>query len=174
MTDELLGALERAQKLEIDGAEYYLNLAARCRSQAAAEMFRSFAADEHRHLRIVRDMAEQMSVDVAGMPTPREEIRTIFGEAAERADDVAQASADEKEAVAVAMGMEKASFDLYTESAREAEDDETRRLLERLALEENQHYEMLENTLEYLNANDQWFLWTEGGLLTGDQSSLGG
>ncbi len=174
MNDELLGALERAQKLEIDGAEFYLDLAAGCASEAAAQMFRSFAADEQRHLRIVRDMAEGIGVDVGSMPTPREEMRTIFSEAAGRADAAAQASADEKEAVGVAMGMEKASFDLYTESAQEAEDDETRSLLERLALEENQHYEMLENTLEYLDASDQWFLWTEGALLTGDQSSLGG
>jgi hypothetical protein len=33
---------------------------------------------------------------------------------------------------------------------------------------------MLENTREYLDNNDEWFLWKEWGLLTGDLSSLGG
>ncbi len=103
---------------------------------------------------------------------PRETIRTIFADAAGKSDDYAKATQDERDAIQVAMGMETKSFQLYTDSAAEADDASTKELFERLAAQENQHYEMLENTLEYLNSNEEWFLWKEGGLLTGDMSSL--
>ena len=53
------------------------------------------------------------------------------------------------------------------------DEEEEKELFERLAQEENQHYKMLENTDEYLNENEKWFLTQEYGLLTGDMSSLG-
>ena len=113
-----------------------------------------------------------MGVDAQKLPMPRDTIRTIFTDAAAKADDYADATQDEKGAIEVAMGMETKSYELYSAAAKSATDKPMRQLFERLAAQENQHYEMLENTLEYLNTNQAWFLWKEGGLLTGDESSL--
>jgi rubrerythrin len=173
MQKELAEAFELAQKLEMDGADYYDKLAKECSSPAARRMFESFESDEKRHLRIVRDVAKGLGVDVAQMPMPRDEIATIFTSAAAQAEEVIQATESEREAIGVALSMETKSFQLYQDAAGKATDPTTRQLLERLAREENQHYEMLENTLEYLSANPEWFLWNEWALIVGDQSSLG-
>ena len=82
-------------------------------------------------------------------------------------------TADEQEAVRIAMDMETKSYKFYMEAAETAADDRSRQLFQRLAREENQHYEMLENTFEYLTGNKQWFLWNEWALIVGDQSSIG-
>lgn len=172
MAESFQDALQQARKMEMDGIDFYNKLAEQCASEAGKAMFTSFSGDEKRHLRIIKEIAEGMGVTTNDLPMPRETIRTIFADAATRTDDYARATQDEKDAIQVAMGMETKSFQLYTDSAAEADDASMKELFERLAAQENQHYEMLENTLEYLNSNEAWFLWKEGGLLTGDMSSL--
>ena len=173
MTEAFDQAVQKARKMELDGIDFYLNLAQKCVSDAGRQLFTSFADDEKRHLRIIKDIVKGMGVDFHKLPMPRDTIRTLFSEAAGKSDEYAQSTQDEKDAIGVAMGMETKSFELYTGAAQDADEDSIRALFERLASEENQHYEMLENTLEYLNSNKGWFLWKEGGLLTGDQSSIG-
>ncbi len=173
MAESLQDALQQARKMEMDGIDFYNKLAEQCASEAGKAMFTSFSDDEKRHLRIIKEVAEGMGVNAADLPMPRDTIRTIFADAAAKVDDYANATQDEKDAIQVAMGMETKSFQLYTESAAQADDASVKELFERLAAQEDQHYEMLQNTLEYLNNNEAWFLWKEGGLLTGDVSSLG-
>ncbi len=173
MSEELKEAVQKARKLEIDGADFYTRLAEICTTEAGTRMFKSFAGDERRHLRVVKDIAAGIGVDVDQMPMPRDEIRTLFTEAAEQMDEQAAVTSGEKEAVQQAMEMETESYNLYARAAGDAEDNDTQCLFERLSREENQHYEMLENTLEYLNQNAEWFLWKEWALIVGDQSSLG-
>jgi len=173
MDRELERAIESALQQEADGIEYYNEAAEKCSSAAGAHMFQSFVQDEERHLRWVKETARGMGVEVGDTPMPRERIKTIFAEARGELDDSARATQDEKDAISVALDMETKSFRNYKSAGRLAADEEAVALFERLAAEENQHYEMLQNTLEYLAANDQWFLWKEGALLTGDMSSLG-
>lgn len=173
MSQEFQDVLEKARKLEMDGAEFYEKAAEKCGVTSGRRMFESFAQDERRHYRILSEVAEGMGVDIDSMPMPRDEIRTLFTAAAERTADDAQSSAGEEEAVRIALGMEQKSYELYSKQAKTAEDEQCRLLLERLAREENQHYEMLENTLEYLTSNEKWFLWDEWALIIGDQSSVG-
>jgi rubrerythrin len=172
MDEELKGVLDSARKMEMDGADFYTELAQKCGVLSGKRMFESFAADEQRHLKIITDVAEGLGVSMEGQPMPRDEVRTIFTEAKENLGDYLEADPDEKEAIRIAMGMETESFNLYTAAAEGAGDGLVRQILERLAREENQHYEMLENTLEYLNSNQEWFLWNEWALIVGDQSSL--
>ncbi len=173
MGEELGEAIERARKLELDGIEFYTDAAQKCSVLPGKRMFESFAADERRHLKIIEDVAKGLGVDVDQLPMPRDEIRTLFSEATETLDDDVRASAQERDAVRIALDMEAKSFQLYKEAAAEATEETPRKLFERLAREENQHYEMLENTLEYLSSNKEWFMWNEWALIVGDQSSLG-
>jgi rubrerythrin len=75
--------------------------------------------------------------------------------------------ADELEALRIGLDMEKRSYEFYAQGARDAAGKDESRLCELLALEEGEHYKMLQNTYEYLEDRDHWFLWTEQGLLDG-------
>ncbi len=173
MDPEFQKALDKARKLELDGIEFYSKAAERCFVQSGKQMFESFAGDEKRHLRVICDIAKGLGVDMSKQAMPRDEIRTLFAGLPAQVGEDAQANTSDLEAIRVAMGMETESYKLYKEQAGTASDASARRLFERLSHEENQHYEMLENTLEYLTDNQKWFLWKEWALIVGDQSSLG-
>ena len=129
MADSFQDALQPARKMEMDGIDFYSNLAEQCASEAGKAMFTSLADDEKRHLRIIKEIAEGMGVSAGDLPMPRESIRTIFADAAARTDDYAKATQDEKDAIQVAMGMETKSFQLYTDSAGQADDNSMKRTL---------------------------------------------
>ncbi len=174
MDDELSEVIQLARKMELDGIEFYTDAARKSANPQAQRLFDSFAGDEKRHLEIVEKIAQGIGVNVEDMSMPRDEIRTVFGRADAEISPQQEASADELTAIEIALGMEKDSYDLYKGRA-DAETDAVRKaLFERLAEEENQHYEILENTRQYLTDNNKWVLWNEWGLLTGDMSSLGG
>ena len=173
MAESLQEAIQLARKMEMDGIEFYGKAAEEAGNPQAQKFFESLQNDERRHLRIVEDIGKGMGVDTTNMPKPADTIRTVFSEAEQTIAADQQATAEEKEAVEIALGMEEDSYNLYEEAAQKAEDEDQKALFERLAEEENQHYVMLENTQEYLADNQKWYLWKESGLLTGDMSSLG-
>jgi rubrerythrin len=172
MNKDVAKALEIAEKQEQDGIDWYSKLAEQCGSEAAEQMFLSFKKDEERHLKWVRNLAEGVGVDLSQAPLPRESIKTVFDEAEDHTDEYATSTEDQHEAIDIALGMEKKSYDNYKQAAEDSEDSVAKAMFERLAQEENQHYEMLENTMEYLENSDRWFLSQEQSLIMGDQSSL--
>ena len=173
MAESIDEVIQRARKMEMDGIGFYSGAAQEAANPQAQRLFDSFARDEQRHLDIIERIAQGLGVDVAGMPTPAESIRTVFTNADVELGEEQKVAASELEAIAIALGMETKSYRLYKAAAGSAEDDAVKALFERLALEENQHYEMLENTQQYLTDYEKWVLWDEHGLLTGDMSSLG-
>lgn len=66
------------------------------------------------------------------------------------------------------MEFEEKGHRFYQEGARKTSDEDRKKLFEKLAFEEGEHYRILENTHRYLQDNQEWTLWEEGGLLTGD------
>lgn len=173
MVEDLQEAIQLARKMEMDGIEFYGKAAENAGNPQAKKFFESLQDDERRHLRIVEEIGKGMGVDTQNMPAPAENIKTVFTEADQEIALDQQATAEEREAVEMALGMEEDSYKLYDDAAGHADSDNQKELFKRLAQEENQHYVMLENTQEYLEDNQKWVLWKEYGLLTGDMSSLG-
>ena len=173
MPESLDEVIQLASKMEMDGLKFYTEAAENAANPQGRRLFESLAADEKRHLEIIESIARGRGVDILSMPMPGENIKTVFSDADVEIGEEDRATADEKRAVELAMGMEKRSYELYHGRCEVAKDEAEKALFERLAQEENQHYEILVNTLEYLEDNNKWVLWDEWGLLTGDMSSLG-
>jgi len=168
MSLDMQDAVQQARKMEMDGIEFYTKAAADAASPMGSRLFGSFAEDERRHLRIIEEIARGLDVDIESMPEPREEIKTVFSNAEVEVGERAVATADEAKAIEIAMGMEQRSYEHYKRCGAQSDNEKEKRLFDRLALEENQHYRMLENTMQYIDDNQEWFLWNEWGLLTGD------
>jgi rubrerythrin len=173
MPETLQELVQLARKMETDGIKFYTQAAQISGNRQGKRLFECLVADERRHLQVVEQIARGAGVDVSKMPMPRESIKTVFSEAAVTVGEETEVSADAKKAIEIAMGMETESYKLYKRSAEAVGDKTQKAIFERLAQEENQHYEILENTLQYLTDNKKWFLWNEAALLTGDMSSLG-
>jgi len=173
MGKSLSDIIQLARKMETDGIKFYADAALKAANPQAKRLFESFSEDEERHLGIIGDIAKGIGVNVDDMSMPKESIQTAFSQTDAQARERQQVTADETRAIEIAMEMERDSYRVYQNAGSEAEDQTHKSLFGRLASEENQHYEMLENTQQYLGDTQKWFLWNEWGLLTGDLSSLG-
>jgi rubrerythrin len=77
------------------------------------------------------------------------------------------AMATDVDALLVALEMEKSSFELYRNEAEKVTVEAERKILTRLAAEENEHYEVLSNTIMYLTDSGNWFIYKDHGIMDG-------
>lgn len=166
-----LGVLRRAMQIERDGFKFYSEAAERAVDEMGKTMFLGLAADEEKHLRLLlieynalesgggwinpnQALEQDLVVDAANPELPGveyPETSPIFSPAREPSleNDVA--------ALEFAMETEKLSFDLYRESGAQTADAVAKQAFGFLAREENQHYEILQNTRNYLTDNETWW-----------------
>ena len=161
----------KAIKTEQDGIEFYAKAEKQTRHPLGKKMFSSFIADEKTHLRILKNLTEEMlSAEDRGYlkeKGPKAKLRTAFQESTSRAEKVTETNPDDIQALQIAMNMESEGYKYYTNAAKQATDPDIKALLSRLAKDENDHFEILQNTLFLLEKSGNWFLWEEKGLLDG-------
>ena len=158
--------LEYAIQLERDGQAFYTEAANAARNPLGKRMFESLAADERRHEEALLQIAQKMDAALGG-PLPKERLVTLFATLGARIRGDLGADAADTAVIEKAIGVEKASVEHYKAQAEQADAEAARSLYARLVDEELEHVDILTNTLTYLNATGDWFLWEEDGLLDG-------
>jgi len=165
-------ALKIAIDTENEGLEMYQKASGKASNPLAKKMFLGLAEDEKAHLTMIEEIARGMGMSaalkVARQGTPLERMKTLFTEAKGDVTENLAPSADEFEAIRIAMDFEQRGYSFYEQAANEATDADQRALFDRLAQEEDEHYRILDSTRQYLQNTGEWNLWEEGGLLTGD------
>jgi rubrerythrin len=155
-------ALELAIQTERDGIAFYSNAADKTADELGKKMFLSLVSDEKRHLAVLQKISCEEDVCIAdlGDVMPKKRLKTIFSDsnATAGADDTKESDVA---ALAIAMEMEKKGYEQYARAAKEAEDPEIKRIYERLAAEEEEHWEILNETLSYLEDTGNWYMWDE-------------
>lgn len=63
--------------------------------------------------------------------------------------------------------VEDESVNFYEDCLKKIADKRAKLLLERLVMEEREHYRILQNTCSFLEDSGEWFLWEEKGILDG-------
>ncbi|GBE00179.1 putative trifunctional 2-polyprenylphenol hydroxylase/glutamate synthase subunit beta/ferritin domain-containing protein [bacterium BMS3Abin07] len=161
-----MSAINTAIRMETDAIKFYEEAAGKCEHPFGKKMFLSFVEDERRHLDMLNKIFKTADVVIkTGEPT--EEIRTVFQTLKDETMERITATSDEKNAIKIAMDMEKEGFDFYVKAASETEGDKENALFERLAYEENKHYKILANTSAFLNDTGNWFMWEEYSIVEG-------
>jgi rubrerythrin len=161
-------ALNTALKMEKDGMAFYKKASNQTKNPLGKEMFLSFVEDEKGHYTMIESIANGLSIDKELMKKdPAERVKTIFEEARKDMDTRLGSDPTDVEALKFALNMEKEGYKFYKESAASAQDPKEKELFERLAHDESQHQEILENALSYLEETGDWFLWEEGGPIEG-------
>jgi rubrerythrin len=159
-------AVETAIKMETDAMTFYRKAVGRTSHPLGKRLFEGFVADELRHLKMLQDIMNNLNIDVASVH-PKQDIKTVFSELKDQMMERVNATTDEIEAVKVALDFEKAGYRFYEQAALEAEDEKEKKLFEVLTVEEQRHYETLENTSRFLEDTGDWFMWDEHGMLEG-------
>ncbi len=161
----LTKAVEVAIRMETDAMKFYKKAAQKTSHPLGRTMFEGFIRDEARHLRMLEEILKGLDID------PRVQclgdVRTVFSDLKDQMMQRITATTDEKEAIRVALEMEKQGYEYYQKAAREAEDEKEKRLFEVLTKEEERHYQLLNNTYNFLEDTGNWFMWEELSIVEG-------
>ena len=161
-----------AIKMETDGIEFYGEAVNKVSHPFGKKMFLSLAKDEQRHLSVLKDIL--VDLDFSGFEkyfgeTPQEKIKAVFDQLKDEMSQRITAQPSELEIIKMAMKVEEGSVEFYESSIEKTANQAARGLLERLVLEEKDHYTILENTYSFLENSGEWFLWEEKGILDGGE-----
>jgi len=162
--------IRTAIKMENDGIKFYKKAADKTYHPFGKGMFLSLMKDEERHLNVFKDIL--VDLDFSGFEkyfkeTPREKIKTVFDEVKNEVKERITASPDEMEVLKIGIKMEEESVRFYENALKKTNDPEAKELLERLILEEKDHYRILDNTHSFLEDSGKWYLWEERAILNG-------
>ena len=162
----LENAVETAVKMETDAIEFYSEAINKTSHSLGKEIFRGFIAEEQRHLKMLKDILNNLDIKVDSA-SPGKDLKTVFTELKEQMMQRVSATADEIEAVKVALDFEKEGYNFYLKASLDADTEKERTLFNVLAKEEKRHYSILENTHRFFQDTGDWFMWEEQGILEG-------
>jgi rubrerythrin len=166
MMNEKMNAIEIALKMETDAISFYQEAAELTSHPAGKRMFLSIMEDEKRHIDMLNNLVNDMEL-TADKIDPMEKIKSVFEELKDEMMGGIEASENELQALETAMKMEKEGFEFYKKVAAESPDPKSKKLFERLVLEEEKHYAAFSNTYAFLSDTGNWFMWEEHSIVDG-------
>jgi rubrerythrin len=175
------GILRRGMSVERDGYNFYTTAAAHASNERGKRMFLDLANQEVDHLRLL--LAEYRALDAGEDWLPFEEAMAQEFELdpakpdlpGEEPDDPLPVFTPEREpslendiaALEFGLETEDISRELYAEGAEQTDDENARQAYKFLVKQEEKHYQLLQNTHDYLTQNSTWWDGNEYPFFTG-------
>lgn len=155
-----MNVFDYAMKLELDGKAFYEKLAAQTDSEGLAKIFGELAADEQKHFDIFHKLKNNEAVDTMADSRALEGAKNLFEEHRVNPPqkNLLKSNLD---AYQYAMKLEKQSVDFYQNAAAKETDAGVKKLLQKIAIEEQKHLNILENIFEFVNAPTRSLVWSE-------------
>jgi rubrerythrin len=161
-SSESIMALKNAMKKEKSAEEFYTKKAAELNEPAVKKIFSDLAEDERAHFELVSDLARQAEAgdeESVSLPDPTDAKMRVEGTLG-KFKGTAIPDLDEnttvKEALTFALEIERISFNGYSQAAEDSEDAEVAAIYRYLAAEENKHFIIIDNTLDFIDDQDRW------------------
>jgi rubrerythrin len=144
---------EYAMQMEKDGEDYYRQLAQKTGNNGMKTILTMLADEEVKHYNALDKIkTQQTQIAESGILTDAKNVFVQLKESGESIDfDINQ-----KELYTKARDIEKKSQDFYTEKANEVTEKFQKELLLKLAVEEQKHYVLLDNIIDFISRPEQW------------------
>jgi rubrerythrin len=162
-TDAALAVLREAVRNELDGKAMYLQAAEGTQDGLGKSMFKSFAREEEQHIHILQAQyakvsasGEWMDLEAAG-GEPRDPKLVLFPQEEQEVKEFVPAGTSDLEALKIAMGFEERAVAMYEQAAADAGDATAEAFFRELAEWEGTHYEILDNSYDYLANQGEWY-----------------
>jgi len=159
----VLEVLVRAMITEQDGYDFYMAAAGRVEDEKGKAMLKGLANDEIEHLHILQSEYDKVKggesfvdLESARADLPTEPGMRLFPEKSNLGAMLDGVTNDE-EALRVALEFEQKGYEMYSKAAQDATDANAREVFEYLAKQEDGHYELIQQTLNYLVDDGMWF-----------------
>ena len=168
---ESLRILEQALSRENETASFYTDCLKKAGNPGAVSILKDLVNDENRHAEIVARLIEEARKESPApvRKTPDTDTaktrldRALSGRAMKDAG-FSPKSADIQGMLTKALEIEKESFTLYSRAYEEAQENEVKAVYLYLVKEENKHYVMIDNLIDYLDDPGRW-LYEEENLI---------
>jgi rubrerythrin len=155
-----MNVFEFAMQMEVDGKAYYEQLAAQSDQAGLKTIFERLAADEQKHFEIFRALKEEGPAPTMQDSTTLADAQNIFAEKL-RQPGPGESVEGDLAGYRHAMKLEADSFRFYEDAAAKEQRTVVKTLLQRIAEEEHQHFTILENIFQFVNAPNQYLAWGE-------------
>jgi len=159
--------LEKAIAFEEEGMAFFQDRAENAPSSLERNLFNSLAKDEAGHkahlVKMREDLLREGTVDV--LPDVEDDhilnVRKIFNDALESANDPYNFELEELEILKGALDVERRGYTMYAAAAADVSSPRAKALFEHLAAEEQNHYSLLKNTYDFM-ADPEGFAGFDG------------
>ena len=149
-----MDTFEYAMQMEKDGEDFYREVARQSPNRGIKTILTMLADEEVRHYKVIEKMksAEPVQLAEGSVLTEAKNVFAQFKESGEKFIS----EANQIRLYKKALDIEKKSQDFYTEKAGEVSDKNAKELFLRLAQEEQKHYVLVENIIDFLSRPDTW------------------
>ena len=161
-----MNEIEISIKMEKDAISFYSEAAEKTSNPVGKKMFLTITEDEKRHLEMLSQIFKGLDITIEDV-SPMKNIKTVFESMKDEMMQKVEATTDELEAFKIAMQMEKEGMEFYEKAVSEVTSEKEKKLFERLAREEQQHYNIFANTHNFLSDTGNWFMWEEHSIVEG-------
>lgn len=155
-----MNVFDYAMKMELEGKAFYQKLASETDSEGLRKIFTELADDEQKHYTVFSKLKEKEGVSSMLDSSALEDAKNLFAElqADQSARNLLKSNLD---AYQYAMKAEKESAELYRDAAARETEESIKNLLLKIAVEEDKHFNILENIFDFVNAPTQSLVWSE-------------
>jgi rubrerythrin len=149
----MANVFEYAMQMEKDGEEYYRQLAQKAGNKGVKTILTMLADEEVKHYNAIEKIKTQKTqIAESDILTDAKNVFVQIKESGESFDfDINQTELYKK-----AQDIEKKSRDFYTEKANEVTEEYQKELFLKLAIEEQKHYVLLDNIIDFVSRPEQW------------------
>jgi rubrerythrin len=146
--------LQFAMEKEKYSEDYYRQLAAKADNKGLQKIFSMLADEEAKHYSVVEQMKSKIPERVSNTDV-LSDAKSIF-EQVKQAADKFSFQASQVETYKKAQDIEKESREFYLQKADEVQDHCQKGIFRKLAEEENKHYFLLDNIIDFVSRPEQW------------------
>ena len=149
-----MGIYDYAMEVEKEGEALYREFAKKAPDEGLKNIFTWLADQEKRHFGIFQNMKD-------GKPVPQEknpsydQIKTVFSDWKDHKDQFSY-KISQSDLYMKALEIEKKSIDFYIEESKKNDSATQKGIFLKIAKEEENHYEILENIIDFISAPTRW------------------
>lgn len=141
---------EYAMQMEKDGEDFYRELAGNCRIEGIKTVLTMLADEEVKHFNIIAQMQKHGGKPRIEETKVLENVKNVFAGMRDENVEISFGSSD-LAAYRKAIDIEEMSLKFYQDKAAETGDNEEKELFLRLAGEEQKHFRIMENIVEFVS-----------------------
>lgn len=161
-----MNIIEMAIKMEQEAVDFYTKCAEKTDNPIGKKMFLSIAEDEKHH-KACAVHVDRNKEFVSAETRPVQDMKKIFEQNKEFMLQRVSPTADELQALEIAMKMEQDAIKFYGNAAAQAADPNEKAFFECLIRDEEEHFAIFQNTYSFLTDTGNWFMWDERSIVEG-------